>query len=139
MTLKGFPSGSYYTNFGGAPAYVHSHDLGIVSGGWSSDWPNGNGFLYSLADGNSITATGNSNIAELNDPVINNLFTQSNTATGAARTAIWSQIDMQAMKDAGFLPEVYAKSLDYRPPNLTNAYIWDQFGMYNYAVLGVKS
>ena len=139
VTLKGFPSGSYYTNFGGAPAYVHSHNLGIVSGGWSADWPNGNGFLYSLTDGNSITATGNSNIAELNDPVINNLFTQSNTLTGADRTAVWSQIDMQAMKDAGFLPEVYAKSLDYRPPNLTNAYIWDQFGMYNYAVLGVQS
>ena len=71
--------------------------------------------------------------------MINNLFAQSNTLTGAARTAIWSQIDMQVMKDAAVLPEVYAKSLDYRSPNITNAYIWDQFGMYNYAVLGVKS
>ena len=84
-------------------------------------------------------ATGNTNISELNDPVINNLFDQSNTVTGAARTALWSQIDMQVMKDAAVLPGVYARSLDYRSPNMTNAYIWDQFGMYNYAVLGVKS
>jgi peptide/nickel transport system substrate-binding protein len=139
VTLKGFPSGSYYTNFGGAPAYVHSHDIGIVMGGWSADWPNGYGFLDQLVAGNTIAPTGNTNIAELNDPVINNLFTKSNTLTGDARTAIWSQIDMQTMKDAAVLPMVYAKSLDYRSPSLTNAYIWDQFGMYNYAVLGVKS
>ncbi|MDX6394666.1 MAG: peptide/nickel transport system substrate-binding protein [Streptosporangiaceae bacterium] len=139
VTLKGFPSGSYYTNFAGAPAYVHSHDLGIAMGGWSADWPNGFGFLDELVAGNTIVSTGNTNIAELNDPVINNLFTKSNTLTGAARTATWSQVDRQTMKDAAVLPMVYAKSLDYRSPHLTNAYIWDQFGMYNYAVLGVKS
>ena len=139
VTLKGFPSGSYYTNFGGAPAYVHSHDLGIAMGGWSADWPNGFGFLDELVAGNTIVSTGNTNIAELNDPVINNLFTKSNTLTGAARTATWSQVNRQTMKDAAVLPMVYAKSLDYRSPHLTNAYIWDQFGMYNYAVLGVKS
>jgi peptide/nickel transport system substrate-binding protein len=139
VTLKGFPSGSYYTDFAGAPAYVHSHDLGLDMGGWSADWPNGNGFLDELVNGNTIVSTGNTNISELNDPVINNLFTKSNTLTGAARTALWSQIDEQVMKDAAILPMVYARSLDYRNPNMTNAYIWDQFGMYNYAVLGVKS
>jgi peptide/nickel transport system substrate-binding protein len=139
VTLKGFPSGSYYTDFAGSPAYVHSHDLGIDMGGWSADWPNGFGFLDELVNGNTIAPTGNTNISELNDPVINNLFTKSNTLTGAARTAIWSQIDMQLMKDAAVLPMVYARSLDYRSPDVTNAYIWDQFGMYNYAVLGVKS
>jgi len=139
VTLKGFPSGSYYTNFAGAPAYVHSHNIGIAMGGWSADWPNGYGFLDSLVAGNTIVSTGNTNIAELNDPVINNLFKKSNTITGDARTAIWSQIDMQTMKDAAVLPMVYARSLDYRSPKLTNAYIYDQFGMYNYAVLGMQS
>ena len=78
-------------------------------GGWSADWPNGNGFLDELVNGNTIAPTGNTNISELNDPVINNLFAKSNTLTGAARTAIWSQIDMQVMKDAAVLPGVYAK------------------------------
>ena len=42
------------------------------------------------------------------------------------------------MKDAVILPEVYAKSLLYRSPNLTNVYVQPFYGMYNYAVLGLK-
>jgi peptide/nickel transport system substrate-binding protein len=71
--------------------------------------------------------------------VVNNLFTKSSTLSGAARTAVWAEIDEQVMKDAGILPLIYAKALIYRPPALTNAYIQDYYGMMNYAVLGVKS
>jgi ABC-type transport system substrate-binding protein len=139
VTLKGFPAGSYYTDFAGAPAYVHSHGLGMAAGGWGADWPNGFGFLDSLVAGNTIVATGNSNISELNDPVVNNLFTQSSKVSGAARTAIWSQIDEQVMKDAVILPMVYQKVVLYRPTNLTNVYVQASYGMYNYAVMGVSS
>jgi peptide/nickel transport system substrate-binding protein len=45
---------------------------------------------------------------------------------------------MQIMKDAAFVPIVYAKALLYRPPNLTNVYVQPFYGMYNYAVLGLK-
>jgi peptide/nickel transport system substrate-binding protein len=138
-TLKGFPSGSYYTNFAGAPAYVHSHGIGIAMGGWFPDWPDGFGFLDSLVDGATIVPTGNTNIAELNDPVINNLFAKSATVSSADRTAIWAQIDKQAMSDAAILPMVYAKSLFYRPTSLTNVYVSGGYGEYNYSVLGVKS
>ena len=139
LTLKGFPSGPYYTNFAGDPAYVHSHDIGLAGGGWGADWPNGYGFLDELLNGNAIAPTGNTNISEINDPVINNLFTKSNTLTGAARTAIWSQIDEQAMKDAVILPAVYQKVLLYRNPAVTNVYVQAYYGMYNYAVMGVNS
>ena len=139
VTLKGYPSGSYYTDFAGAPAYVHSHDLGMAAGGWGADWPNGFGFLDELVAGNTIAPTGNTNISEENDPVVNNLFTQSSKVTGAARTAIWSQIDEQVMKDAVILPMVYQKVVLYRPPNLTNVYVQAYYGMYNYAVMGVSS
>jgi peptide/nickel transport system substrate-binding protein len=139
VTLKGFPSGSYYTDFAGAPAYVHSHDLGLSAGGWGADWPNGFGFLDELLAGNTIAPTGNTNISEENNPVINNLFTESSKLTGAARTAIWSQIDEQAMKDAVILPMVYQKVLLFRPTNLTNVYVQAYYGMYNYAVMGVTS
>jgi len=139
VTLKGFPSGSYYTNFAGAPAYVHSHGIGIAMGGWYPDWPNGWGDLDSLVDGATIAPTGNTNIAELNDPVINDLFKKSNTLTGDARNPLWSQIDKQAMSDAAILPMVYAKALFYRPTSLTNVYVWQGYGEYNYSVLGLKS
>ena len=54
------------------------------------------------------------------------------------RNAIWTQIDHQIMSDAGILPVVYAKSLLYRNPNVTNVYVDPAYGMYNYAVLGLK-
>jgi peptide/nickel transport system substrate-binding protein len=139
VTLKGFPAGSYYTDFAGAPAYVHAHGLGMAAGGWGADWPNGFGFLDSLVAGNTIAPTGNTNISELNDPMINTMFTESSKLTGAARTAIWSQIDAQALKDAAILPMVYQKVVLYRPTNLTNVYVQPYYGMYNYAVLGVSS
>ena len=118
---------------------MHAHDLGMAAGGWGADWPNGFGFLDELVAGNTIAPTGNTNIAEENNPVINNLFTQSSTLSGAARTAVWSQVDEQAMKDAVILPMVYQKVLLYRPPTLTNVYVQSYYGMYNYAVLGVSS
>ena len=123
----------------GVTAYVHSHGIGIAAGVWQGDWPNGYGFLDSLSAGNAISPTSNTNIAELNDSVINNLFIQSNSVTGAARTAIWSQIDEQILKDAAILPGIYQKTVLYRPPNLTNVYVQAYYGMYNYAVLGVSS
>jgi hypothetical protein len=33
---------------------------------------------------------------------------------------------------------VYAKSLLYRSPAVTNVYVQGYYGMYNYAVLGVS-
>ena len=141
VQLHGYTSGAYYTDFAGSPNYVHQHDLGIDMGGWAADWPDGYGFLDELTNGNAIVPAGNTNISELNDPVVNNLYTQATNPklSSAAETAIWSQIDHEIMKDAAILPEVYAKSLLYRSPNITNAYVQGYYGMYNYAVLGVSS
>ena len=60
------------------------------------------------------------------------------TNNAATRNSYTSQIDMQVMKDAAVLPGVYAKSLLYRNPALTNVYVQSYYGMYNYAVLGLK-
>jgi peptide/nickel transport system substrate-binding protein len=139
LQLHGYPSGNYYSNFAGVPKFVHTHDLGIDIGGWAADWPNGNGMLDELVNGNTIVSAGNTNISELNDPVINNLFTKANSENGDTRNAIWTQIDHQVMKDAAILPEVYAKSLIYRSPDLTNVYVQPQYGMYNYIALGTTS
>jgi peptide/nickel transport system substrate-binding protein len=139
LQLHGYPSGNYYSDFAGVPKFVHAHDLGIDIGGWAADWPNGNGMLDELVNGDTIVSAGNTNISELNDPVINNLFTKANSENGDARNAIWSQVDMQTMKDAAILPEVYAKSLIYRSPDLTNVYVQPQYGMYNYIALGTTS
>jgi peptide/nickel transport system substrate-binding protein len=140
LQLHGYPSGTYFTDFAGSPNYVHQHDLGLDTGGWAADWPDGYGFLYYLSDGAAITPAGNTNIEELNLPAVNHLFTQAAKATSSAQaTSIWPQIDKDMMSDASILPEVYAKSLLYRNPALTNVYVQGYYGMYNYAVLGVSS
>ena len=93
--------------------------------------------MWAVTDGASIVPSGNTNIGELNDPVVNNLFNKANnTPSAAGRATIWGQIDHQVMSDAVILPEVYAKSLIYRDPSLTNVYVQSYYGMYDYAALG---
>jgi peptide/nickel transport system substrate-binding protein len=139
-TLKGFPTSTYYGDFAGNVSYVHSHDLGLAAGGWGPDFPTAFGWGDEIENGNAILAAGNSNISELNDSIVNADFAkiEAPALTLAQRNAIAHQVDIEVMKDAVFLPEVYAKSLLYRSPQLTNVYVQGAFGMYNYAVLGLK-
>ena len=138
-TLKGYTAANYYSNFAGVPNYVHSHDLGLLAGGWGPDWPSGYGWGWALWDGKAIVPAGNTNIGELNDPQINKWFLQMEKATSQTeRNTITHQIDMQVMKDAVVLPAVYAKALLYRGPNLTNVNVQNYYGMYNYGILGAK-
>jgi peptide/nickel transport system substrate-binding protein len=139
VVLNGYPTGQYYSNFAGVPAYVHSHDLGIDLGGWGADWPDGYGFLYDLTDGGAIAPAGNSNIEEENNPTINALFAASAKAPNiGAETSDFEQIDKDVMAQATILPIVDQKVLLYRNPNMTNVYMDQYYGMYNYAVIGLK-
>jgi peptide/nickel transport system substrate-binding protein len=140
LQLHGYPSGTYYTNFAGAPNYVHQHDLGILQGGWSPDWPDGYGMMDELIAGNTIVSTGNTNIGELKDPKVDSLFQQT-TKSGLSTAqvgALYGQIDKQAMADAVILPNVYATNLIYRNPAATNVYAYAPYGEYNYAVIGAS-
>jgi peptide/nickel transport system substrate-binding protein len=140
VTLQGYPSGKYLTNFAGVPNYVHQHRLGLAVGGWAPDWPDGYGMLYYLTAGPAIKAAGNTNIGELDSPVVNNLFTKAMATTDiSARNQIWSQIDREVMSQAVILPGVYAKSLLYRNPSLTNVFVHGYYAMYNYSTLGKKA
>jgi peptide/nickel transport system substrate-binding protein len=139
VTLQGYPSEKFFTAFAGVPNYAHQHHLGLVISGWAPDWPDGFGFLYYLTAGSVIQPVGNTNISELNDPVVNDMFTTALATTSvSARTRIWSRIDQQVMSDAAILPGVYAKALLYRNPHLTNVYVHRYYSMYDYASLGLK-
>jgi len=138
LALQGYSSRTF-DDLVSTPAYVHGHDLGLAINGWAADWPDGFGFLYYLTAGPPIRPAGNSNIEELNDPVVNNLFTTAlATSNTAGRNAIWSQIDRQVMADAVILPGVYGRTLLYRNPHLTNVYVHQYYAGYDYANLGLK-
>ena len=137
--LKGYLASNYFGTFAGVPNYVHSHGLGLAAGGWGPDWPDAYGWGWALFDGSAIIPAGNANIAELNDPNVNKLFSELEAATTASAQDNFSkQIDMTVMKDAVLLPAVYSKALLYRSPSLTNVYVQPYYGMYDYGVLGMK-
>jgi peptide/nickel transport system substrate-binding protein len=138
VVLQGY-SFATFEDVSTTPSYVHQHDLGLAINGWAPDWPDGFGFLYFLAAGPPIRPTGNTNPEELNDPVVNGLFTKAlATSNAAARNAIWPQIDQQVMSDAVILPGVYGRALLYRNPHLTNVYVHQYYANYDYANLGLK-
>jgi peptide/nickel transport system substrate-binding protein len=137
--LKSSTAATYYSNFAGVPTYVHSHQLGILAGGWGADWPDGWGWFDEITNGNAIVPAGNTNISELNDPLVNGwLGAMQTTSNPTVRNSYANKIDMQVMKDAVILPAVYSKALLYRPSSLTNVYVQRYYGMYNYPVLGSK-
>jgi ABC-type transport system substrate-binding protein len=140
LQLHGYTFVNYYISDAGSPSYVHNHDLGLDMGDWAADWPDGYGFLDQISNGNAIVSSGNVNISELNDPTVNALFAQAGSPSTPAvtRTQIWGRIDRQIMSDAAILPGVYATALLYRNPDLTNVFVDPRYGMYDYAVLGVK-
>jgi peptide/nickel transport system substrate-binding protein len=137
VQVQQYPTGSYYTSYAGAPTFVHQHDLGIILTGWGADWPDGFGFLSQISDGRAIKPAGNSNLQEENNPQINQLLDKSMATTdAAARTKIFTQIDQLEMADAVILPETYSKALLYRPTSLTNVFVTNAYGMYDYTQLG---
>jgi peptide/nickel transport system substrate-binding protein len=140
LTLHGFPAATYYSNYGGVPAYMHSHGIGIATGGWGADWPDAWGWFDEIVNGNAIASAGNTNIGELNDPVVNGDLAkmQSPGLSQTEKNTIANAIDMQVMKDAVMLPAVYSKALLYRSPSLTNVSVQPYYGMYNFGTLGMK-
>ena len=74
VNIQKYPSGKYFSDNAGAPAFVHSHNLGLMMMAWGADWPTGYGFLDQIIDGKAIKASGNTNLSELNDPKVNTML-----------------------------------------------------------------
>ncbi|HEX7659772.1 MAG TPA: ABC transporter substrate-binding protein [Pseudonocardiaceae bacterium] len=134
-----YPQGQYFTDFAGVPTFAQQHDLGIIMTGWQPDWPDGLGFFSQIVDGRAIKQAGNDNLEMENNPQVNSLLDQAAANPDVnARTAIYGQIDKLLMKDAVIVPMVYATTLLYRNPKLTNVHVSSAYGMYDYSTLGVK-
>ena len=140
VQIQQYQTGAYFSNFAGVPSFVHSNDLGILMMGWGADWPSGFGFLSQIVDGRAIKTAGNSNLQETNDPSINAMLdSAAQNNDQSARNKIYAQIDQKVMGQAEVVPEVYAKSLLYRPANVTNVYVNQAYGMYDFTQMGLSS
>ncbi|MGW1270026.1 ABC transporter substrate-binding protein [Streptomyces sp. NPDC002491] len=137
-SLKQFPSGKYFTDYAGVPAFNKKNNVGLMMMQWGADWPGGYGFLQQILNGAAIGASGNTNLSELNDPEVNaNLAKAIGTQDATQRNAIYTQIDKKVMDDAALVPLTYFKVLLYRPANYTNLVSTAAFsGQYDYLNIG---
>lgn len=136
--IQQYPSGKYFTNFAGAPKYVHEHKLGMMMMAWGSDWPTGFGFLDQIVNGSAIKPSGGTNLMELDDKKINEALKAGIANTDdAARTKAWGEVDKMVMENASAVPLIYRKNLLYRPESATNVTVTQAYlGMYDYLLLG---
>ncbi|MET7403398.1 ABC transporter substrate-binding protein [Dactylosporangium sp. NPDC005572] len=129
----------YFRSTIGSPSNVHAKGYGLMMAGWGADFPTGYGFLQVLVDGRGIVSAGNLNYAELNNAEVNSLIDKAKAETDAAKAAeIWGQINKIVMDEAVMVPFVYDKALNYRNPRVTNVFVTDYYGMYDFGSLGIS-
>ena len=139
LTLKGFPRKDYFSTYCGNPPYVVKNNMGLCVNGWGADWNDGYGFLSQIVDSRVIRDTGGSSNISVRNPEVDKLLDQaSNELDVNKRNLVWGQIDKMVMEDATIFPVVYAKSLLLRGKDVTNVFVNEQFGYYDYLSLGKK-
>jgi peptide/nickel transport system substrate-binding protein len=139
LTIKPFPQGDYFKLYAGKPDYAKNNGLGIMLTGWQGDWTDGFGFLKQIVDSRVIHASGGNTNLTVKDPAVDALIDKATTTADTdARNKAWVDVDKKVMSDAYILPGIFAKSLLYRPSTLTNVFVNDAYGMYDYLALGVK-
>jgi len=139
LTLKPYPVKDYFSLYAGKPSYRDSNGLGLMVNGWGADWGDGFGFLSQIVDGRVIRDTGGSSNLSVNIPEVNKMVDQAIAETDATkRNALWAAIDKRVMQDAVVLPGLWASALTVRGSRLTNVFVNEAFGQYDYTALGIK-
>ena len=138
LTLKGYPTSDYFTSDVGRPQFDVDNGIGRATNGWGADWNDGFGFLQQIVDGRTIRPDGGSSNLSVNVPSINTMIDQAMAETNAdTRNTDWANVDKAVMQQAVILPGIWAKAVLLRGKGLTNVFINQAFGMYDYLSLGV--
>jgi peptide/nickel transport system substrate-binding protein len=139
LTIKPYPTSDYFKLYAGKPDYAKANKLGIMVYGWGADWPDGFGFLSQIVDSRVIRPSGNTNLG-IKIPAVDALIDQALAENDITkREAIWGNVDKTVMENAAVITGVWAKGLLYRPSNLTNVFVNDGFGQYDYAAMGTSN
>jgi peptide/nickel transport system substrate-binding protein len=139
LTIKPYPLADYTKLYAGKPDYAKKNKLGLMVYGWGADWPDGFGFLSQIVDSRVIRAEGGNTNLGIKIPAVDAMLDKAlETTDTTAREKIWGDIDKAVMENASALPGVWAKGLLFRPDNLTNVFVNNGFGMYDYAAIGTS-
>lgn len=139
VSLKGYPAATYFSENCGLPPFVVENNLGLCTNGWGADWNDGFGFLSQIVDSRVIRETGgSSNTSVRIDEVDQMLDDALLELDDAAREQLWAEIDKRVMEEAVIYPGVYAASVLLRGDGLTNVFVNNSYGMYDYMELGLE-
>jgi peptide/nickel transport system substrate-binding protein len=107
---------------------------------WGADWPSGGPFLIPIFDGRQIiTAGGNFNLAQYNDPAVNAEIDAINALTDPAAAARrWGALDARIGKLALVIPLTHPKDVYLYGKNVKNAVPDGWRGTYDLARVSVK-
>jgi len=138
LTLRGFPGGDYFAQFCGNPPFVRSNGLGLCANGWQADWNDGFGMLSQIVDSRVIKETGGSSNMSVRIPDVDKMLDSAIAETDKSkREKLWGDIDKRIMEEAVIYPGLYAKSLLVRGKDLTNVFVNQAYGMYDYLSIGL--
>jgi peptide/nickel transport system substrate-binding protein len=107
---------------------------------WGADWPSGGPFLIPIFDGRQIiTAGGNFNLAQYDDPAVNKEIDAINVLTDPAAAAQrWGALDAKLGRLALVVPLAHEKDVFLYGKNVKNAVPDGWRGSYDLARLSVK-
>ncbi|KUL35278.1 ABC transporter substrate-binding protein [Actinoplanes awajinensis] len=113
---------------------------GLALATWGADWPSGGPFLIPIFDGRQIiTAGGNFNLAQYNDPAVNTEIDAINALTDpAAAAARWGALDAKLGALALVLPLTHEKDVYLVGKNVKNAYADGWRGQLDLSRISVK-
>ncbi|MEV0269937.1 ABC transporter substrate-binding protein [Hamadaea sp. NPDC050747] len=139
LTLKAYPTGDYFALYAGKPSFRNSNNLGLMTNSWGADWNDGFGFLQQITDSRVIRDTGGSSNLSVMIPEVDKLIDQAIAETDKAkREAIWAQVDKRVMEEAVILPGVWAKQVTLRGVGVSNVFVNEAFGMYDFTTMGLQ-
>ncbi|RZU54221.1 peptide/nickel transport system substrate-binding protein [Krasilnikovia cinnamomea] len=128
--------GATYRDVTGKPATQPALSLQ----NWGADWPSGGPFLIPIFDGRQIvTAGGNFNLAQYNDPEVNAEIDAINALTDPAAAAPrWGALDARIGKLALVVPLTHEKDVYLYGTGVKNAVPDGWRGTYDLARISVK-
>ncbi len=138
-TVQGLDPATFYTSDIGSPATVAANGYGILLTRWSADFPDPASFLGPLVDGREITAAGNTNLAELNDPAINGLVDSAYAAADdPSALAVWETVAQTVTGSGSYVPVVEERTVLLVGERLHNAVVHWAYAGYDLATVAVR-
>ncbi|MGZ5417448.1 MAG: ABC transporter substrate-binding protein [Nocardioides sp.] len=139
LTLKGYPAATYFSEQCGLPPFVVKNELGLCTNGWGADWNDGFGFLSQIVDSRVIRETGGSSNTSVRIPEVDQMLDDALLELDdAKREAAWGAIDKRVMEEAVIYPGTYEGKVLLRGQGLTNVFVNNSYGMYDFMELGLE-